>query len=78
MAEFEKTEEFRNMSPDQKNIASAQMRDKITRRQRNDRNAVASQMDAEEQIVAAAVIKTELDAQKDATKQGTKLSSTGA
>ena len=74
MADFEKTEVFSNMGSDQKIIARVQMRDKIARRQRNDRDAMTSQLDAEEQILLAAVMEKEIELQKTEMKQGTVLS----
>ena len=50
------------------------MRDKIARRQRNDRDAMTSQLDAEEQILLAAVMEKEIELQKTEMKQGTVLS----
>ena len=74
LADFEKTEVFLNMGSDQKIIARVQMRDKIARRQRNDRDAMTSQLDAEEQILLAAVMEKEIELQKTELKQGTVLS----
>jgi len=65
LADFEKTEVFLNMGSDQKIIARVQMRDKIARRQRNDRDAMTSQLDAEEQILLAAVMEKEIELQKN-------------